>query len=72
MTIEFYGISFVCECDHCSNTLDTDKDRDDGFMAAVEVVKREGWSITKTKLGDWQHICPVCQDDEDEDDFDEG
>jgi len=41
-------------------------------MAAVEVVKREGWAITKTKLGDWQHTCPVCQDDEeDEDDFDE-
>lgn len=62
MSIEFYGISYVAECDFCSETFDTDRDRDDGFIAAVDAIKREGWKVIK-KGGDWLHKCPSCQED---------
>lgn len=62
MSLEFYGITYVVDCDFCSTTFDTDCDRDDGFYAAVEAVKREGWKVFKDG-GDWSHKCPCCQED---------
>lgn len=63
--INFLGITYVADCDFCSETFDTDVDRDDGFMAAVEAVKSEGWKVFK-KDGDWVHQCMCCQEDAEE------
>jgi N-acyl-L-homoserine lactone synthetase len=61
MSLEFYGISYVAECDFCAETFDTDKDHDEGFQAAVQAMKREGWKIYKEDQ-DWRHKCPCCQE----------
>lgn len=66
MSIEFHGLSFVAECDFCSETHDTDKDRDDGFQAAVDVIKAKGWKVFRDR-GFWFHKCPCCQQDAFED-----
>lgn len=62
MSIENYGITFVAECDSCSETFDTGCDREDGFHQAVSVIKKEGWAISRRK-GEWIHTCPSCQED---------
>ena len=62
MSINFLGITFVVDCDFCSESLDTDRTRDDGFMAAVAVLKREGWRAIKDGHEGWLHKCPACQE----------
>jgi len=69
MSIDFYGLTFVVSCDSCSETLDTDKDREDGFQAAVDVAKRAGWRVSKDR-GEWTHTCPCCCENDVQDDFD--
>lgn len=62
-------ITFVADCDHCgTESLDTDETE---FYATIDKMKREGWRIQKDSRGDWEHVCPCCQDDDAEDDFDD-
>lgn len=52
-------ITFIANCDFCSNSFDTDEDE---FMPAVESMKREGWKVFKEN-GEWQHKCTSCVED---------
>jgi len=65
MSLEKY-ITFTACCDFCPETLDTDEDE---FLAAVNVMRREGWKVFKQN-GEWFHKCVSCQEDEGEDAFD--
>lgn len=54
-------ISF--ECDVCGNELHTETAN---FDSAREKLRNEGWQ-TRKRRGDWEHICPGCQDDPEDD-----
>ena len=60
MTIEFNGLTYTAECDSCGEDTDTGQDRDEGFVAAVDHIKSEGWQVTK-RAGEWVHLCPDCK-----------
>jgi hypothetical protein len=57
MTIEREGLSFMVECDKCSNyeLVDTEF-----FDSMIREIKEKGWRISKGKYDEWKHICPVC------------
>jgi hypothetical protein len=62
-------ITFVADCDHCgTKSMDTDEH---DFMAAVQRIKRAGWKVQRDGHGNWEHVCPGCQEDNLGEDFDD-
>lgn len=59
MTLSKHGFYFIAECDHCSETLETDADDWHGGIAAM---KAAGWRIRPVG-GEWDHKCGCCQAD---------
>ena len=55
------------ECDQCGEECNTEES---DFHSALKKMKAEGWKAQKVG-GDWEHICPGCQDDDNdiEEDF---
>ena len=47
------------ECDFCGEVLFTEQD---DFSEALAVLKEDGWRARKDKHGQWEHVCPDCQD----------
>lgn len=33
----------------------------DSFLEAVNVIKEDGWLISKDEKGEWDHKCPSCR-----------
>mgnify|MGYP003395647165 CR=1 FL=1 len=57
--IDKIGGSYELTCDICGETAE---ETFCGFYEAVYYKKDEGWKSEKIK-GDWQDICPDCQDE---------
>jgi len=53
--------NFQASCDHCSCT----EDYEGTFHEVVDQMKKDGWKIT-VQGGDYDHKCPICVADEDE------
>lgn len=58
-------ITFIANCDFCSNNFDTDEDN---FVNAVDIMKKQGWNVFKTK-GEWFHKCDACIERDGDKDF---
>lgn len=64
MSIERSKGKIGMNCDSCGDELkrnDTQvlHDKDD-FDILIADARDEGWDITKTKSGVWEHTCPDC------------
>ncbi len=57
----FTGFDLIC--DECGETVYLDYDWDQ-FKAAVADAKEMGWKIRKNRDGQWENICPECQEAE--------
>ena len=60
MIIKEYGKYIVC-CDGCDETLIESV----SWREAVESVKQNDWKFEKVD-GEWEHYCPACQGDNEE------
>jgi len=65
--LEKDGITFIAQCDFCSDVLDTDED---AYAPGISAMKRAGWKIFK-KTGEWFHKCGCCQAESAGRDFDD-
>lgn len=49
-------------CDSCDASTDSDE-----FHQVISTARQDGWRIEKDdKSGDWNHICPSCASDDDD------
>ncbi len=62
MSIERAYSYYSAVCDRCGNRLPGEET----FMDAVRSKKRNGWKSRKLDAGEWEDICPDCQDEEGE------
>lgn len=61
-----FGI-FEIACDRCPSGH-KEVDADFGWGSMIAEIKEDGWKVLKDADGDWTHICPAC--DESENDID--
>ena len=59
MSIEKFGELYTPTCDICGEELPAGF----SFYDAVEVKKDAGWKSQKHK-GEWEDVCPECQEKE--------
>jgi len=60
VSIERFHGFFTPVCDYCEARLPAGE----SFMEAVDIRKQAGWKSRKDKHGDWEDMCPECQEAE--------
>jgi hypothetical protein len=58
MSIEKFANTFTPTCDICGEELPEEFD----FYDAVDAKKRAGWKSQKDENGEWEDVCPACQE----------
>lgn len=58
MSIEREGKSYTLYCDICSESISGFF----GFQEAIDWKQKEGWKAQIVRDGEWEDICPECQE----------
>lgn len=72
MTIKEIDNGFDVSCDHCGTKESFEKNVAVLFSESIEMseviesLKDDGWRIYLSSSGEWNHMCPECNEYDDE------